>query len=115
LEQGELRPASVSDIEAAAKLRVAYWQNSFRLLLADIADSTGEESWVKFADELKACVNGWDHSLPNLEILPTKPRRSKKQGPEFEPLHEASEKLLKSFKDEMNDPCWEPENWPRMA
>lgn len=114
LEQGELRPAGLEEIESAARERLRYWSNAFHMLSADILESTDEDSWVCFAKDIEACVKAWDHSLPDLETFPSKPRRSKKQA-HLEHLHEVAEKICKSFKDEMKEPAWQREFWPRMV
>jgi len=112
LEQGGLEPATLADIEAAVKKRITYWQNVFQMTLEEL-ETAGDPSWQKFAQDLAQAVAGWSHSHPDVELLPSKPRRSKKQV-DFEHLHEITEKLLRRFKDEMKDACWKSENWPAM-
>lgn len=113
-EQGEVVAATVADIMTAIRLRTKYWQEQFRPLIQEITRSTNEESWVRFAQALEACVKSWDDSLPNLENLPSKPRRSKKQV-EFEALHEVVEKPLTRFKDELKEPFWNADLWLEMT
>ena len=112
-EQGALRPGNMDDIRRAVGARIQYWRAELGELIAEIRESTDEESWVRFADDLQAEIVRWSHALPNLENLPGKPRKTKKQM-EWESLHLSAERVFKRLKDELGKPCWNAELWPQM-
>lgn len=107
-QQGELRPAGEKDLNAVLEERSRYWRRAFEPLLEEISQSTSDESWMKFAAELKGFLRD-----PYGEPVPSKPRKSKKQA-DLESLHETAELLLNALKKDLEKPWSDRSLWPDM-
>jgi len=113
-EHGEIRPATLADLEKAAAGEVANWKKELGELSLNILEEVDDPKWVEFAEGLQAFLIAWTGGGSELESLPSKPRRSKKQEG-FEDWHLRTEEAIKEFKKEMGKPCWRRELWLDMV
>jgi ATP-dependent helicase/nuclease subunit A len=111
---GGLRPATLDDLERAAREEAARWKAWLKELAAEIAAGVSEPSWQAYAATLGAFLDGWDGDAAALVGLPSKPRRSKKQA-EWEAWHDRVDEVIKEFKKAMGREGWERARWPEMA
>lgn len=113
-EQGELRPATLEELELLAAHEAARWKQWLDAFAEEIAQEVDEPAWTTYAGALKTFAQNWDGDLAGLENLPSKPRRSKKQA-EWEAWHERADEVIKEFKKEMGRECWDRARWPVMV
>lgn len=112
-EQNGIQSATIEDLKQAAHEQAEAWKARLNELAASILEEIGEESWFKFANELRDFASSWNGNAEQIEDLPKKPRRSKKQA-EYDFWHDQSDAVLKEFKEQMREPCWRQSYWPRM-
>ncbi|MBX3021720.1 MAG: UvrD-helicase domain-containing protein [Bdellovibrionales bacterium] len=113
-EYGGLEPATLDALMQASHVEAEKWKLWLGELAIEIADGVSEESWQVYARALESFVTTWAGDGADLEALPSKPRRSKKQA-EFEAWHDRVDEAIKEFKKEMGRPCWNRELWPAMV
>lgn len=113
-EQGKLGAGTMEDLEALAATEVEYWRRELGEFAASLLAEVGEESWYRFATALKDFLSTWTGDAAQLEGLPTKPRRSKKQE-DYAVWHDRCDEILKPFQKEMGRNCWRRDLWPRMV
>ena len=75
-EHGDLRPATDEELVCAARQRVDYWREKFMALIDEIGAFPPEPTWAKYAAALTPLVENWGPEWPQVEALPTAPRRS---------------------------------------
>lgn len=112
-EQGRLAPATLEDLQQAANQEAANWKNELGELSLRILEEVDDPKWEEFAQNLQSFLIGWTGNCSELELLPSKPRRSKKQE-SVEDWHQRTEDTLKEFKKEMGKPCWNRDLWEKM-
>jgi ATP-dependent helicase/nuclease subunit A len=112
-EQGELRAATLEDLDAALASEVVIWRNKLDELASAILEEVEESSWRSFASALKSFLVTWTGDASQLESRPTKPRRSKKQA-EYAAWHDRADEILKAFVKDMGRDCWRRSFWPKM-
>jgi|GEM_PF-1401296 len=113
-EQGEIAPAKVEDIRAAAAGEVRQWKKELRELALAVLEEVDEPKWVDFGQALQKFADDWSGDGAMLAALPSKPRRSKTTA-HLETWFERAEDLLDAFKKEMKKPCWDQSLWEDMA
>ena len=108
-EQGDLRPAMLDEVRAAADAEVDAWRDQLNQLSRDILDNVDDPAFQTYARALNAFATAWDGDCETIAV-PRKPPSSKKK-PELDDWHERVTNEIKAFKKEMERPCWARAPW----
>ncbi len=109
-EHGELRPATLADLKAAARSAGTEWKERFAHLIRIIEDCAEEKPWRTYASGLRDLTASWSDGIPHKEDFPRKPPR-KKERTDLEFLDEAVAEIVEPFKAALDKPGWNSEHW----
>lgn len=112
-EGGELAPASLEDLTAAAQPKIEDARAKLAEFAATILEENDNEEWVTYAQQLKQFIAEWPAC--EWETRPKRPEKRSKIQKALSHWHDRNDDLLEPLDKMFSKPAWRPSQWPGMV